>query len=178
MNHQTEKSGMHVENPLELQMLFNDRLLIDGEDRIKDTVVAVVHSKEEEAVMLHTSVSIAFFMDIDKTRAAGFNDIETLLGKMLMVTELEGKVPSMESAEILNLFSYNETDFNAKVQQYRKTVIFTDTWPFQENFASKYHIFTSGNIKLLITPSLPAVMADITTKKEFALHLKQYFSLI
>ncbi|MFN4914653.1 MAG: hypothetical protein ACK5FT_04985 [Sphingomonadales bacterium] len=178
MDHQTERSGMHVENPLELQMLFSDSLLLDHADKL--SLVATDDTPSKEAITLNppASLPIAFFIEIDKTRAAGFDEIETLLGRMLLVTSLDGKTPSMESAEILNLVAYDEVGFNEKVQQYRKIVVFTDTWPFQGDMASKYYVHAAGNTKLLITPSVPSVMADVATKKEFALHLKQYFALI
>jgi hypothetical protein len=175
MNHQSENTGLYVENPLELQMLFGDQIFIDERDKL----VISVQQNENTGHELDNSPSvtnpIAFFMDLETTRLAGFSDIAELLGRMLLVTQLDGKVPTMELADIFDIVQFSEEQFSEKVKTCRKIIVFADHWPFQQNIAEKQQIISMENVQLFYASSIPSIMANNELKKAFAAGLKNYF---
>lgn len=167
---------MQVENPLELQMIFGDRVFLDD----TDTVVFDARNAEEnqpESIENHriSILPIAFFLDLQKTRSAGYDDIKTLLGKMLTITQMEGKVPTMELAEVYDFAEISEAVFIELVKKHKKIVVFTEDWPFDQIINGNFGLLNIGNVQLLITPSISLIMKDMEVKTEFAKQLKQYF---
>jgi len=175
MNHQTEKSGMEVENPLELQMLFGEKIFLDDRDNlITQQPVESAQTSESMPPQSH-SFPILFFLHLDSTPIERLGDIKTLLGKMLLVTQLDGSVPTMDLAEVSDLKGFSEEQFSAKVQACRKAIVFSDQWPFQQNVVSKMQVFLLGEKRVFHAPSVSSIMADIELKRAFATALKNYF---
>lgn len=166
---------MDVENPLELQMLFGDKIFLDERDilipKLPAETVQTLESKPTE----NNKFPILFFLHLESTPTEHFGDIKTLLGKMLLVTQLDGKVPTMDLAEVFDLKGISEEQFLAKVNACRKVILFSDQWPFQQNVASNMHVFPLGENRIFYAPSVSSIMADIELKKAFAAALKNYF---
>jgi len=176
MEYQIDTSGMHVENPLELQMLFSEQIFLDDRDTSDlNPIQTEKAGGHEEKMVAAAAATIGFFIDMEATREAGFTDIENLLGRMLMVTQLDGKIPTMELADVFDIAKFSEEQFSEKVKLCRKTIVFSDHWPFKQNIANKLQIITIENVQLFYAPSVPAIMNNIELKKAFAAGLKNYF---
>jgi hypothetical protein len=177
MNHQSDMTGMHVDNPLELQLLYSDKLFLDE----KETFSTENHHPEavgnEPEEKMQTSLPIAFFLDVTETQLSVTNDITSLLGRMLMVTSLDDKVPTIEMAEIHDLKSFSENQFNDKIKNHRKIIIFSDQWPFnKDQEATVFSELVLNETNIFWSPSIQVIMNNAEVKKDFAARLKQYFS--
>lgn len=175
MNHQSEKSGMDVENPLELQMLFGDKIFLDERDSLIPQLPVESAQTSESKPAENPDFPILFFLDLESTPTERFGDIRTLLGKMLLVTQFDGKVPTMDLAEVIDLKGLSELQFLSKVNTCRKAIIFSDQWPFQQNVASNMNVFPLGENRIFYAPSVSSIMVDIELKRAFAAALKNYF---
>lgn len=176
MEHQIDTSGMHVENPLELQMLFSELIFLDNRE-LTDfrMVVSEKAGFNDETTDTVATFQIAFFLDFKTTLAAGFTDIENLLGRMLLVTQLDGKAPTMELAEVIDICKFSEEQFAEKVKFCRKIIIFSNEWPFDQNITKNNHVLSVYDSRLFHAPAIPSIMTDIELKKAFAAGLKNYF---
>jgi len=166
---------MDVENPLELQMLFGDKIFLDERDSLIPQLPLESVQTSESKPAENPDFPILFFLDLESTPTERFGDIRTLLGKMLLVTQFDGKVPTMDLAEVIDLKGLSEQQFLSKVNTCRKAIIFSDQWPFQQNVASNMNVFPLGENRIFYAPSVSSIMADIELKRAFAAALKNYF---
>jgi hypothetical protein len=176
MNHQSDMTGMHVDNPLELQLLFSEKLFLDE----KESVISLNHEAVDNEPELNKQISlpIAFFLDVNETQRSGIEDIAALLGRMLMVTLLDDKVPTIEMAEIVDLKPISQNDFNVKVKKHRKIILFSDNWPFDVGKeAVLFSVLPINEKGVFWVPSVGLIMSKPEIKKDFAAGLKQYFSI-
>lgn len=176
MNHQSDKTGMYVENPLELQMLFGEKLFLDEKDALDVKILDEESVDVKQEVVVEKPLPIVFFVAPEDTRQAGVAAPEILLGKMLSVTMFEGAVPTMKDAEIKDLTAVSEDDFKQKVKIHRKIVVFTDKWPFGEDVGNGFQLLKIETTLIFIAPSITTIMGNLEIKKDFAARLKHYFA--
>lgn len=167
---------MYVENPLELQMLFGDKIFLDEKELLAVGMGTTEAANSAEEISQKNTRAINFFLDVEATKRAGFPEMGALLGKMLLVTQLDGKIPTMELAEIFDLINLSEHQFTEKVRFGRKNIVFSDHWPFEQKTIQNMQVFSFGGVRLFYAPSISTIMNDIERKKAFATGLKNYFS--
>ncbi len=178
MNHQSDKIAMHVDNPLELQLLYSEKLFLDENESLgaENPIADVAEIRLE--VQKEMSMPIAFFLDVSGAKQSGINDVDLLLGRMLMVTMLDDKVPTMDMAEILDLKLFSEDDFNRKLIGHRKSVVFDDNWPFRSiSNQAVMSVLVLNEKNVFWAPSIPVIMNNPEIKKDFAARLKHYFNI-
>jgi hypothetical protein len=176
MDNQPNISGMVVENPQELGMIYPDKLfLMPNEVHADSATVAdeVVLPKEPAPQVQYRK--IVFLLDEQLTIDAGTTDITGLLGKMLSVALLEGKVPTMADAQIVDTrqnpdFKWSELSDNVK-----KIIVFSDQPLDNAELPNGFHIREVENKVVFQAPSIPKIMQDMAMKKQFAQELKAYF---
>lgn len=178
MNHQSDKIAMHVDNPLELQLLYSKKLFLDENESFgaENPISEVAEIRLEDQKEM--SLPIAFFLDVAGAQQSGINDLGLLLGRMLMVTLLDDKIPTIEMAEILDLKLFSEEDFNKKLIGHRKSVVFADNWPFQSiSNQAVMSVLVLNEKNVFWAPSIPVIMNNPEIKKDFAARLKHYFNI-
>jgi hypothetical protein len=175
MNHQSDLNGLHVENPLELQMLFGEKLFLDPNDVVISDATSNPREMGDANKLSETHLPIAIFLELEKTLSSGVNELPVLLGKILSITQLDGKIPTMELAEMLDLTNISFDDFNEKVKNCRKVIVFSDNGAFHVKPDKLFQLFNVGVVSVLLVPSIMVITGNLEIKKEFAHQLKEYF---
>lgn len=175
MNHLSDQDNLNVENPLELQMLFGEKIFLDPNDVLISAGSANMVALDDQNNPHDIQLPIAIFLEMERTLSSGVNELPVLLGKILSITQLDGKTPTIELAEILDLTSVSIDDFTKKIKNCRKVIVFSDNGAFHVKPDKLFKLFNAGEVSVLLVPSIMMITGDMTIKKEFAQQLKEYF---
>ena len=175
MNHQSDQDGLNVENPLELQMLFGEKIFLDPNDVLMSIATINAEEQAEQNNPEEAHLPIAIYLELEKTLTSGVKELPVLMGKILSITQLDGKIPTMELAEILDLTNISIDDFIKKIKNCRKVIVFSDNGAFHVKSDKSFQLFDAGEISVLLVPSIMQITGNMDIKKEFAQHLKEYF---
>ena len=135
MNHQSDLNGLYVENPLELQMLFGEKLFLDPNDVVISDATSNPGELGDANKLSETHLPIAIFLELEKTLSAGVNELPVLFGKILSITQLDGKIPTMELAEMLDLTNISFDAGEVSVLLVPSVMVITGNMEIKKEFA-------------------------------------------
>ena len=152
MDNQPNISGMVVENPQELGMIYPDKLFLMPNEMHADSATVA-----DEVVLPQEPLP------------------QVQYRKIVSVALLEGKVPTMADAQIVDTrqnpdFKWSELSDNVK-----KIIVFSDQPLDNAELPNGFHIREVENKVVFQAPSIPKIMQDMAMKKQFAQELKAYF---